>query len=97
MKAKVIIDSNLCIKNAFEPPVEVELLDEENTLRDVLTKISDMCPEMRFVEKGKMGDDLRYLYLNGKSHFSFSEGLRKKIEEGDTIFVEAYMEPLAGG
>ena len=97
MKARVKIDSNFRIKNVFEPPVEVELLDNENTLRDVLKKISDMCPEMQFMEKGGMGDDLRYLYLNGESHFTFSDGLRKKIEEGDTIFVEAYMEPLAGG
>ena len=52
---------------------------------------------MKFIEDGEMGEDLRYVYLNGESHFSFSEGLKKKINEGDTILVKAYMEPLAGG
>ena len=44
-----------------------------------------------------MGDDLHHLYLNGENHFSFSEGLKKKVNEGDTVRVEAYMDPLAGG
>jgi hypothetical protein len=44
-----------------------------------------------------MGDDLRHLYLNGESHFSFPEGLKRKINEGDTVLVEVYMDPLAGG
>lgn len=97
MKAKVKIDSNLRIRNVFEPPVEVELLDDEATLLDVLQKITELCPSMQFVEQGEMGDDLRHLYLNGESHFTFSDGLRRKIKEGDTVLVEAYMDPLAGG
>ena len=54
-------------------------------------------PYLKFIERGEMGDDLRHLYLNGESHFSFPEGLKKKIHEGDTVLVEAYMDPLAGG
>lgn len=97
MKIKVKVDSNLRIKNVFEPPLEVDLQDGEDTLSDVLQKLSDRCPYLRFVEEGEMGDDLRHVYINGKSHFQLSEGLKKKLKDGDTVRVEAYMEPLAGG
>ncbi|MDR3556590.1 MAG: hypothetical protein P4L55_17700 [Syntrophobacteraceae bacterium] len=93
---KITVDSNLRITNAFEPPFEMEFEVGEKNLRDVLQKLSDMYPPLKFLEGGEMGEDLRYLYLNGESHFSFSEGLTKKISEGDTILVEAYMEPLDG-
>ncbi len=54
-------------------------------------------PHLKFIAKGEMGDDLRHVYLNGESHFTFSEGLSRKLSEGDTVLVEAYMDPLAGG
>lgn len=97
MKIKVKVDSNLRIKNVFEPPLQMDLKDGENTLKDVLQKLSAMYPYLKFIEQGEMGDDLRHLYLNGESHFSFPEGLKKKINEGDTVLVEVYMDPLAGG
>ncbi len=97
MKIKVKVDSNLKIKNVFEPPLELELKDDEHTLKDVLGKLAEKYPYLRFIEKGEMGDDLRHLYVNGQSHFSFSEGLKKQLTEGDTVLVEAYMDPLAGG
>lgn len=97
MKIKVKVDSNLRIKNVFEPPLEMELGDGEVTLKDVLQRLKVLYPYLKFVDKGEMGDDLRHLYLNGESHFSFPEGLKKKITEGDNVLVEAYMDPLAGG
>jgi len=97
MKIKVKVESNLRIANVFEPPLDMELQDGENTLQDVLQRIYEMYPYLRFIDKGEMGDDLRNLYLNGKSHFIFSEGLKKRVNEGDTVRVEAYMDPLAGG
>jgi len=97
MKITVRVDSNLQIKNIFEPPLQMDLQDGENTLKDVLQKLSGLYPYLKFIERGEMGDDLRHLYLNGESHFSFPEGLKKKINEGDTVLVEAYMDPLAGG
>ncbi len=97
MKVKVTVESNLRIKNVFEPPLDLELQIDQNTLKGVLEKLSAMYPHLSFVEKGEMGDDLRNLFLNGESHFAFSEGLKKKVREGDTVLVEAYMEPLAGG
>jgi hypothetical protein len=93
---KIIIDSNLRIKNNFEPPIEMELEPDKNELRDVLQKLTVMYPPLRFIERGEMGDDLHHLYLNEESHFSFSEGLKKKVKDGDTLLVEAYMEPLDG-
>ena len=97
MKVRVKVDSNLRIKNVFEPPLDLELQMDQNTLKDVLQKLSAMYPPLRFIEKGEMGDDLHHLFLNGESHFSFPEGLKRKVSEGDTVLVEAYMEPLAGG
>jgi molybdopterin converting factor small subunit len=97
MKIKVRIDSNLRIKNVFEPPLQMDLQDGENTLHDVLQQLSGRYPSLKFIERGEMGDDLRHLYLNGESHFSFPEGLKKKVNEGDTVLVEVYMDPLAGG
>ena len=97
MKVKVKIESNLRIKNVFETPLEIEVSEDQNTLRDVLQKLSHRFPYLSFVDKGEMGDDLREVFLNGESHFSFSEGLQKRIVDGDTVRVEAYMEPLAGG
>lgn len=97
MNIRVKIDSNLRIRNVFEPPLDMELNDDRNTLTDVLHRLSEMYPYLRFIERGEMGDDLRHLYLNGESHFSFSEGLKRKVAEGDTVHVEAYMDPLAGG
>jgi len=97
MKIRVKVDSNLRIKNVFEPPLELEMSQDENTLKDVLGKLSERYPYLRFLEKGEMGDDLHHLYLNGESHFLFPEGLNRKITEGDTVRVDAYMDPLAGG
>ncbi len=97
MKIRVRVDSNLRISNVFEPPLTLEMRGEVNTLKDVLGKLSEQYPYLRFMEKGEMGDDLHHLYLNGESHFSFPEGLNRKITDGDTIRVEAYMDPLAGG
>ncbi|MBN2124432.1 MAG: hypothetical protein JW821_09090 [Deltaproteobacteria bacterium] len=97
MKVRVKVDSNLRIKDVFEPPLDLELQIDQNTLKDVLQTLSAMYPPLRFIEKGEMGDDLRHLYLNGESHFSFPEGLKRKVREGDTVLVEAYMDPLAGG
>ncbi|MDR3568985.1 MAG: hypothetical protein P4L43_13230 [Syntrophobacteraceae bacterium] len=98
MKIRVKINSNLRIANRFEPPVEMELDVGENSLQDLLKKLSDLYHPLKFIEEdGEMGEDLRYVYLNGESHFSFSQGLATKVNEGDTVLVTAYMEPLAGG
>jgi molybdopterin converting factor small subunit len=97
MKINVRVDSNLQIKNVFEPPLQLDLPESENTLQDVLQNLARQYPYLKFIERGEMGDDLRHLYLNGESHFSFPEGLKKKIHEGDTVRIETYMDPLAGG
>ena len=97
MKIKVKVDSNLRIKNVFEPPLEMDLLNGEDTLKDVLQKLSGRYPYLRFIERGEMGDDLRHLLPQWRESFFFSRRVEKKIREGDTVLVEAYMDPLAGG
>lgn len=53
MKIKVKVDSNLRIKNVFEPPLQMDLKDGENTLKDVLQKLSAMYPYLKFIERGR--------------------------------------------
>ncbi len=36
MKVRVNVESNLQIKNVFEPPLEIELDNGENNLKDLL-------------------------------------------------------------
>jgi hypothetical protein len=96
LRMKIRVDSNLRIENIFQPPLQLVLDAGLTSLGDVLQKLCEMCPSLKFIEQGEMGEDLRYLYLNGESHFSFSEGLKKKIQEGDTVLVEVYMEPRDG-
>ena len=42
MKIRVKINSNLRIENRFEPPIEMELDVGQNSLEDLLQKLSDM-------------------------------------------------------
>jgi len=97
MARKVKIESNLKIRNLFEPPFILNLDETDDDLLAVLKKLSTLYPFLRFTENSEMGDDIRHVYINGISHFDLPEGLRKKILDGDTIFVETYMDPLAGG
>lgn len=97
MKITVTVDSNLRIRDVFEPPMQMELPEGEETLKDLLLRLSARCRHLKFLEQGEMGDDLRHVYVNGKSHFRLPEGLNRKLSEGDTVRVEAYMDPLAGG
>ncbi len=97
MKVNVKVESNIKIKNLFEPPFMLQLNDGEDNIMGLLKKLSHMYPYLRFIERGEMGDDLRHIYINGISHFNLPEGLMKRIDDGDTVFVETFMDPLAGG
>lgn len=97
MSKTVKVESNLKIKNLFEPPFTVNLSEGEDNLLGVLKKLSRMYPFLRFTENSEMGDDIRHVYINGVSHFDLPEGLKKKVNDGDTVLIETYMDPLAGG
>ena len=97
MKISVTINSNIRIKGTLGPPIEIELEGSENTLEDALKKLSAMYPDLRLIENGERGDDLGLLSLNGEDYFSFPEGLKKKINDGDAVLVEVYIDVIAGG
>jgi hypothetical protein len=97
MKVTVTVDSNLRIRDLFEPPIRMELPEGEETLKDLLSRLSSRCRHLKFLEGGEMGDDLHHVYVNGQSHFRLPEGLNRRLSDGDTVRVEAYMDPLAGG
>jgi hypothetical protein len=97
---KVIVDSNFIIKDLFEPPLELHLEGNGLTLEALLKKVKDMCApatSLELLQEGEIGDDISYVFLNGKNCFSLPAGLRTLLEEGDRVEVEIYMEPMEGG
>jgi len=94
---KVIVDSNIIIKNAFEPPVELHLKDQCATLKDVLKAIDQRCAVIQLLKDGELGEDVRNIFLNGTDYFSLPERLGTIMNEDDKVEIEIYMEPLGGG
>ena len=74
MKIKVKVDSNLQIKNVFEPPLEMDLRNGENTLQDLLQKLSAKYPYLKFLERGEMGMTCATFTLTGRAIFHFPKG-----------------------
>lgn len=97
MKVIVRIESNLKKTDPSEPPVEIELKKGENTLKDVLERLSARYSNLRLIEGGKATDDLCQLLLNGESYLSFPEGLKKTVNEGDVVLADIYIDLLSGG
>jgi hypothetical protein len=97
MKVSVRIESNLKKMGALGPPMEIELKKDRNTLEDVLERLSARYSDLRLLKDGKASDDLCQLLLNGESYLSFPEGLKRSVNEGDTILVDVYIDILSGG
>ncbi len=94
---KVTLDSNLSIKNVFEPPTELQFNGDIVTLKDLLEKVNELCRGVELLKEGALGDDVRNILLNGKDYFFIPEGLNTALKEGDSVNIEIYMEPLGGG
>jgi hypothetical protein len=97
MKINVRIDSNMRKTSTLAPPIIIDLPDDENTLEDLLIKLSGMYADLILIKNGKVDESLYRFLLNGESYTSFPEGLRKKITEGDSVLVDVYIDALAGG
>ncbi len=97
MKVTVKLTSNLISSGGVAIPAQIELEKDGSTVLDLLQKLNERFPHLKLINNGEMGEDLRYVYVNGVDHFSLKEGLKTKLKESDEVHVEIFMEPLAGG
>ncbi|MCS7280038.1 MAG: hypothetical protein NZ583_00200 [Desulfobacterota bacterium] len=97
MKVKVTLSTNLVPSGSSSIPKEIELPGDKNTLLSLLKILNEKFPHLKLIEDEHMGEDLRYVYLNGVSHFELPLGLKTPISDSDKVHVEIFMEPLAGG
>jgi molybdopterin converting factor small subunit len=97
MRVSVQIDLNLRKKETTGQPVVVELKEGDNTLADVLRRLSSMYSDLRLIEDGNTSDDICGLHLNGESYSSFPEGLKTRVNEGDVILLDIYVDLMSGG
>ena len=97
MKINVKISTNLVPSGDTTVPTKIELDEEKNTVLDLLRKLNDRFPHLKLIDSDQMGEDLRYVYVNGISHFDLPNGLKTNLKESDSVHVEIFMEPLAGG
>lgn len=97
MRIKVDISTNLISCGGTVIPAQIELEDEKNTILNLLQKLNERFPHLKLLNNGEMGEDLRYVYVNGRSHFELPDGLNTKLNDSDSVHIEIFMEPLAGG
>lgn len=97
MKVRVSLSTNLVPYGKVIIPREIELDEENSTVLDLLNQINRIFPHLKLVDDGKMGEDLRYVYVNEVSHFDLPMGLMTRLKDGDKVHAEIFMEPLAGG
>jgi len=94
---KVILDSNVSIKDEFEPG-EVELREQNATLRHLLRELASQGETLDLInlESGEKGDDVREILVNGKDCLLL-EQLETRLSDGDTVMIRLWFDPLGGG
>lgn len=90
---KVTVDSNMSIYGVFQPPIDVELQEPENTLTSLLKGLSDLCKSVDFISRGEIGSDLQKVLVNDEESYSLDTALH----DGDKVTVVVEMAPLGGG
>ena len=90
---KVIVDSNMTIYGMFQPPIDVELQEPENTLRSLLKGLSGLCQSVDFISRGEIGSDIQKVLVNDEESYSLDAALH----DGDKVTVVVEMAPLGGG
>lgn len=94
---KVILDSNVSIKDEFEAG-EVELREQNATLRHLLRELASQGETLDLInlESGEKGDDVREILVNGKDCLLL-EQLETRLSDGDTVMIRLWFDPLGGG
>lgn len=93
---KVLLDSNLMIKNVFEPPLEWHFEGESISLRALLQRVKEKCASLKILQDGEAGDDVRNILINGKDYFLLGR-LDAILNDRDRVGLEIYLDPLGGG
>lgn len=95
---KIIVESNLTVRNILEPPLTLRYEGEIVTIKDVLKTLAKKCSSVEFLNKeGKLGEDLKEIFVNGKSFFTLTGGLNVCLKEGDNVRIEVAINPIGGG
>ena len=55
---KITVNSNLLIKNIFEPPITIQLKEAEASLGDLIRKLGDICYTIEFLYDTGLGNDI---------------------------------------
>jgi hypothetical protein len=94
---KVIIESNLQVKDQFEPPMELSI-GEDSTLRGLLVELSERNVSANLLdEKGRLAPDIDELTINDKDFFTLKKGLNTRLNDGDRIRFQIQMVQIGGG
>ena len=93
---KILLDSNLMIKNVFEPPLEWHFEGDSISLRTLLQKVKERCASLKILQDGEEGDDVRNILINGKDYFLIGR-LDAILNDRDRVALEIYLDPLGGG
>lgn len=90
---KVTVNSNMKIYGAFEPPIDVDLKEPENTLKSLFEGLSDRCISVDFISDGEIGSDIQKVLVNDEETYSLDTALH----DGDKVTMVVEMAPLGGG
>ncbi|MBI2953083.1 MAG: MoaD/ThiS family protein [Chloroflexi bacterium] len=89
----ITVDSNITMCGRFVTPARVELPGESATVRDLFSKIGELCRSMELMRGDKLGEDVHTVIINGKETYL----LDAKINDGDQVMVMAEITPFGGG
>jgi hypothetical protein len=93
----VIVESNLCIQNRFEPPLSLEL-PESSRIKDILLYLSGRHIPMNLITPAcALNEDIDAMSINGEDFFRLKQGLDTPLNDGDRIQLQLQNVQLGGG
>jgi len=94
---KITVNSNLIIKNTFEPPITIQFKEAEASLGDLIRKLGDICYTIEFLYGTELGNDVNVLTVNNINFLMLPQGLETPLKNGDVIYVDILMDSISGG
>jgi len=94
---KITVDSNLMIKNIFEPPISIQFTKKEVNLRELIKRLGDICYMIEFLFGSELGNDVNKLTLNNTNFLILPHGLNTPLKDGDVIYVDILWDSITGG
>ena len=94
---KITVDSNLLIKNIFEPPISIHFKEKEVSLRELIKRLGDICYMIEFLFGNELGNDVNKLTVNNTNFLMLPQGLNTTLKDGDVIYVDILWDSITGG